>query len=68
MGTDPDGAIMLRADGLVAVGVNTARQWGLHHDWSRGRINLRQLAAIMAAFDAASEDDLAWSSRTTRFC
>ena len=58
MGTDPYGAITHTADGLVAVGVNTARQWGLHPDWSRGRINARQLAAILEAFDQAPKDDL----------
>jgi 3',5'-cyclic AMP phosphodiesterase CpdA len=28
--TDPYGAVTHNADGLVAVGVNTARQWGVH--------------------------------------
>ena len=58
MGTDPDGAITHMADGLVSVGVNTARQWGLHPDWSRGRINARQVAAILESFDDAPKDDL----------
>ncbi len=58
IGTDPYGTITQTADGLVAVGVNTARQWGLHPDWSRGRINAWQLAAILKAFDEAPENDL----------
>jgi len=56
--TDPYGAITHMADGLVAVGVNTARRWGMHLDWSRGRINARQLTAIGEAFDQAPKDDL----------
>ncbi|MBL7500333.1 hypothetical protein I6A84_40790 [Frankia sp. CNm7] len=43
---------------MVAVGVNTARLWGPRTDWSRGRINLRQLSAVLAAFDEAPNDDL----------
>ncbi|HZM77084.1 MAG TPA: metallophosphoesterase [Candidatus Limnocylindrales bacterium] len=58
MSTDPYGVTSQTADGLVAVGVNTARQWGLHLDWSRGRINARQLASIMEVFDKAPKDDL----------
>ncbi|GIF97168.1 metallophosphoesterase [Catellatospora citrea] len=58
LSTDPYGAVSHTADGLVAVGVNTARQWGPHPDWSRGRIDARQLAAIGAAFDEAPSDDL----------
>ncbi|GIJ43995.1 phosphodiesterase [Virgisporangium aliadipatigenens] len=58
MRTDPHGAVTHESDGLIAVGVNTARSWGLHHDWSRGRINLRQLRAVRAAFDGAPRDDL----------
>jgi 3',5'-cyclic AMP phosphodiesterase CpdA len=56
--SDPYGALVFRADGLVAVGVNTARQWGAHPDWSRGRIDTRQLAAVLEAFDEAPRDDL----------
>jgi 3',5'-cyclic AMP phosphodiesterase CpdA len=58
IGTDPHGAITYTADGLIAVGVNTARQWGAHLDWSRGRINVRQLTAIREAFDQAPRDEL----------
>jgi 3',5'-cyclic AMP phosphodiesterase CpdA len=56
--TDPSGAVTHRADGVVAVGVNTARQWGPHPDWSRGRIDAGQVAAILAAFDETPRDDL----------
>ncbi|WP_433201399.1 metallophosphoesterase family protein [Dactylosporangium sp. CS-047395] len=56
--TDPLGATTVTAPGLVAVGVNTARRWTWHTDWSRGRIDERQLAAIGAAFDAAPTGDL----------
>ncbi|MBK1724512.1 metallophosphoesterase family protein [Thiocystis violacea] len=31
---------------FIAIGVNTARRWGLHPDWSRGRINADQLAHV----------------------
>ncbi|MER7281167.1 metallophosphoesterase [Dactylosporangium sp. NPDC000244] len=58
IGTDPHGAVTHTAPGLVAVGVNTARAWTPHTDWSRGRINRAQVAAILAAFDAAPEDAL----------
>ncbi|GAA2399703.1 phosphodiesterase [Catellatospora methionotrophica] len=58
LSTDPRGATAHTADGLVAVGVNTARQWGPHPDWSRGRIDAGQLAAIEAQFDHAPGDDL----------
>jgi 3',5'-cyclic AMP phosphodiesterase CpdA len=58
IGTDPYGAVTHTVDGLVAVGINTARTWGPHPDWSRGRINVRQLATILGAFDEAPKDDL----------
>ncbi|MBK1709770.1 metallophosphoesterase family protein [Marichromatium gracile] len=32
--------------GFIAVGINTARRWGPHPDWSRGRVNRAQLARI----------------------
>lgn len=48
----------LTADGLVAVGVNTARRWGPHPDWSRGRINSHQVAAIQASLDEAPAGSL----------
>ncbi len=56
--TDPRDAVTHAADGLVAVGVTTARRWGPHHDWSRGRINVRQVTAIAAAFDEAPQGHL----------
>jgi 3',5'-cyclic AMP phosphodiesterase CpdA len=56
--TDPYGTVTHTADGLVVVGVNTARQWGPHPDWSRGRINVRQIAAVLEAFDEAPKDNL----------
>ncbi|WP_211588732.1 metallophosphoesterase family protein [Allorhizocola rhizosphaerae] len=56
--TDANGTVIHTGDGLVAVGVNTARQWSLHPDWSRGRINIRQLNEISEAFDDAPRDAL----------
>jgi 3',5'-cyclic AMP phosphodiesterase CpdA len=58
MGTDPRTAVTYAHDGLVAVGVNTARRWGPHIDWSRGRINARQLAAVLAVFGTSPGDAL----------
>jgi 3',5'-cyclic AMP phosphodiesterase CpdA len=58
MVTDPYEAVTETADGLVAVGVNTARRLAHHVDWSRGRINKRQLAAILTALDGAPDDAL----------
>jgi 3',5'-cyclic AMP phosphodiesterase CpdA len=55
---DPHTANFLTADGLIAVGVNTARRWGRHPDWSRGRVSHWQIAAIERAFDNADSDDL----------
>lgn len=55
---DPSTATTLLIEGLVVVGVNTARQWGLHLDWSRGRINTTQIAAIEKAFDRAESHAL----------
>lgn len=56
--TDPHGTTTCTFDGLVAVGVNTARQWGMHPDWSRGRINAMQVAGILYALGQAEPDDL----------
>lgn len=58
IGTDPHGAVTCTADGVLAVGINTARQWGMHPDWSRGRVNARQLTGILAEFDRAGPADL----------
>jgi 3',5'-cyclic AMP phosphodiesterase CpdA len=56
--TDPHGTVTHTAGGLTAVGVNTARVVGAHLDWSRGRINDRQVAAILGAFDESPKDVL----------
>src|SRR5690606_21761382 len=48
----------LAVDGLVAVGVNTARRWGPYPDWSRGRINIGQIAAIRSALRNAPPGSL----------
>jgi 3',5'-cyclic AMP phosphodiesterase CpdA len=56
--TDPHGTTTCSADGLIAVGINTARQWGMHPDWSRGRINALQVAGILYALSQAEPDDL----------
>jgi 3',5'-cyclic AMP phosphodiesterase CpdA len=55
---NPHGPTIHQEDGLVAVGVNTARRWGLHPDWSRGRINALQVAGILYALGQAGPDDL----------
>ncbi|NKN31727.1 metallophosphoesterase family protein [Marichromatium bheemlicum] len=39
--------------GYIAVGINTARRWGPHPDWSRGRVNRAQLARIERLVTAA---------------
>ncbi|HEY6740185.1 MAG TPA: metallophosphoesterase [Actinopolymorphaceae bacterium] len=57
-GTDPQATITHHADGILAVGVNTARMWGWHPDWSRGRINTRQLAEVRAELERARPGDL----------
>lgn len=56
--TDPHAVATGTAEGVLAVGVNTARRMGVHPDWSRGRINARQLTGILAAFDRAGPADL----------
>ncbi|MEU0563089.1 metallophosphoesterase [Dactylosporangium sp. NPDC006015] len=58
LGTDPDGLVTWSGEGVTAVGVTTARRWGPHHDWSRGRLDARQIAAVTAAFDGAPGGDL----------
>lgn len=45
-------------EGLVVVGLNTARRSSLHVDWSRGRVNDRQVAAALEVFDDAPRGDL----------
>ena len=56
IGTDPYGLTVCRVDGAVAVGVNTARQWSYHLDWSRGRISKQQLTGVRAVLDRADPD------------
>lgn len=58
VGTDPHGIVTCTGDGVVAVGINTARQWGMHPDWSRGRINSWQISGILTALDEAGPDDI----------
>jgi 3',5'-cyclic AMP phosphodiesterase CpdA len=55
---NPQGPTIQHTDGVVAVGVNTARRGGLHPDWSRGRINSLQLAGILYALGQAKPDDV----------
>lgn len=55
---DPYSAATYSTDGLVVVGVNTARKWGLHPDWSRGRINAGQISTLLRALDTAGPNDL----------
>jgi len=55
---DPHAVQAIRRPGLCAIGVNTARTWGWHWDWSRGRIHARQLADIEAELRHADEGAL----------
>lgn len=55
---DPHAVRAVRRPGLCAVGVNTARTWGWHWDWSRGRIHARQLAAIEVELRQSDHGDL----------
>lgn len=52
--TSPSAVTPFATDGLVAVGVNTARRWGPYPDWSRGRINAKQVASALAELDHAA--------------
>ncbi len=45
-----------RGPEFLAIGVTTARRWGRHLDWSRGRINLDQLARIERLASSAEPD------------
>lgn len=56
--TDTTTATPLSVDGVVAVGVNTARQWSMHLDWSRGRINASQIAAVENVLRDTAPDTL----------
>lgn len=44
--------------GFVAIGVKTARRWGLHLDWSRGRIDSTQLARTQRLASSAPPEAL----------
>jgi len=48
----------LTGPGYVAAGVNTARTWRPHFDWSRGRIGDAQLDTIEQTFAAAGPHDV----------
>ena len=50
--------VSFSAPGLAAVGLNTARQWGAYADWSRGRINLRQVTEAHRTLVAAEPSQL----------
>jgi 3',5'-cyclic AMP phosphodiesterase CpdA len=56
--TEPYATVSEESPGLVAVGVNTARSWGFHPDWSRGRIDARQVAEVLEAFERSKPEDL----------
>jgi 3',5'-cyclic AMP phosphodiesterase CpdA len=56
--TEPYETVSRVSDGIAAVGVNTARSWGFHPDWSRGRINTHQIGSVLAVFDEADPADL----------
>lgn len=49
---------VVRGEGFTAVGINTARRWGLEFDWSRGRINLRQLNWIESEISQSPPEHL----------
>ena len=44
--------------GLIAIGVNSARTWGPYLDWSRGRLNPRQIGATVTRLAAGSSTRL----------
>lgn len=54
----PHSATSLATEGIVAVGVNTARRCGPHPDWSRGRMSRWQVTAIQRTLDDAAPGDL----------
>lgn len=49
---------VVRAPGIVAVGLNTARRMNTHFDWSRGRINQLQIQRIEKELAQSAPDDL----------
>ncbi|EXJ13438.1 metallophosphoesterase family protein [Imhoffiella purpurea] len=46
----------VRGRDFIAIGVKTARRWGMHLDWSRGRINLDQLGRVVRLAGASEPD------------
>jgi 3',5'-cyclic AMP phosphodiesterase CpdA len=57
-GANPADVTTHSGDGLTVVGLNTARRSSLHVDWSRGRVNGRQVAAALQVFEEAPRGDL----------
>lgn len=49
---------VVSGQGFLAMGVNTARRWGPHWDWSRGRINDRQLERVEGLMMTAGQSAL----------
>ncbi|HEY9839179.1 MAG: metallophosphoesterase [Candidatus Sericytochromatia bacterium] len=49
---------VIRVPGVIAVGLNTCRRMSVYLDWSRGRINLRQLAKIETELAASTADEV----------
>lgn len=44
---------MWRNGEVAVIGLNSARRWGLHWDWSRGRVTRKRLRRLLARLDAA---------------
>lgn len=49
---------MMQTNAFIAVGVNTARRMGWYLDWSRGRINGKQIRFVQDMLQQAPEDCL----------
>ena len=49
---------IMQTDAFMAVGVNTARRLGLSLDWSRGRINRKQIRYVQEMLQHVPEDCL----------
>lgn len=54
----PELDVVYRGSGFCAVGLNTARRFGHHPDWSRGRLNVQQLSWMRRQFELSPEQDL----------
>jgi 3',5'-cyclic AMP phosphodiesterase CpdA len=50
----PDLEPAVETNGCKIIGINTARRIGYSFDWSRGRINGRQIERVQAFFDSTS--------------